>query len=217
MKVLAVLGGADAGVLELAATLGEVVALAVAPQPTALHQASGAAQRVHLWDAALTETVTPTSDGEMVLAAAIAATARRLSTQLVVVAETSRGLLGAAIAEQLALPHLSHVLGAELLPDPAQPLRVSRRCLHGVQQLRGPMMAVLEVFAGPGPGGLPSAPPPAELAVETWSLAEVGLTTVELPRALLRPILPAQHTSFPAKRFRSLEELVEQLRQDGLG
>ena len=215
MKVLAVLGGADAGVLELAATLGEVVALAVAPQPTALYQASGAAQRVHLWDAALTETVTPTSDGEMVLAAAIAAAARRLSTQLVVVAETSRGLLGAAIAEQLALPHLSHVLSAELLPDPAQPLRVSRRCLHGVQQLRGPMMAVLEVFAEPGQG--PSAPPPSELAVETWSLAEVGLTTVELPRALLRPILPAQHTSFPAKRFSSLEELVEQLRQDGLG
>ena len=39
----------------------------------------------------------------------------------------------------------------------------------------------------------------------------------ELPRALLRPILPAQHTSFPTKRFSSLEELVEQLRQDGLG
>lgn len=212
MKVLAVLGGADAGVLELASTLGEVVALTVAPQPTALHQASGAAQRVHLWDAALAETVTPTSDGEMVMAAAIAAAARRLSTQLVVVPETPRGLLAAAIAEQLALPHISHVLGAELLPDPAQPLRVSRRCLHGVQQLRGPMMAVLEVFAQGS-----SEAPPTELAIETWSLAEVGLTTVELPRALLRLILPALHTSFPARRFSSLEELVEQLRQDGLG
>lgn len=212
MKVLAVLGGADAGVLELAATLGEVVALAVAPQPTALHTASGAEQRIHLWDPALNETVTPTSDGEMVLAAAIAATARRLSTQLVVVAETSRGLLASAIAEQLALPHISNVLGAELLPDPAQPLRVSRRCLHGVQQLRGPMMAVLEALAQS-----PSEPPRAELAVESWSLAEVGLTTVELPRALLRPVLPEQRTSFPAKRFSSLEELVEQLRQDGLG
>lgn len=212
MKILAVLGGADAGVLELAATLGEVVALVVAPQPTALYQASSAAQRVHLWDAVLAETVTPSSDGEMVLAAVIAATARRLSTQLVVVSETPRGLLAAAIAEQLALPHISHVLGAELLSDPAQPLRISRRCLHGVQTLRGPAMAVLEVFAKSS-----SLSPQAELAVETWGLAEVGLTAVELPRALLRPVLPAQHTSFPAKRFSSLEELVEQLRQDGLG
>ncbi|MFO0574210.1 MAG: hypothetical protein U1A78_09440 [Polyangia bacterium] len=211
MKVLAVLGSASARVLELAAALGEVVAVSVAQQATALQRAPAGVQRIHVWDDALAE-LAPGSDAEMAHAAVLAALARRLTTPLVVLCDSPRGLLGAATAEQLGLPLLSQVLGAEPIDDANLPLRVIRRCLHGVQQLRGPAAAVLSV--------VPGSEEPAEAASEPvtrWGLGELGLTPADLPRPLLRPVLTAPHASFPARRFATLEELVEQLRQDGLG
>lgn len=209
MKVLAVLGSASARVLELAAALGEVVAVEVAPQATA--QVPAGLQRIHIWDDALAE-LAPGSDAEMAHAAVLAALARRLTTPLVVLCETPRGLLGAATAEQLGLPLLSQVLGAEQIEDPSLPLRVIRRCLHGVQQLRGPAAAVLSVVPGSEEPVEASSEPPTR-----WGLGDLGLTPADLPRPLLRPVLTAPHASFPAKHFATLEELVEQLRQDGLG
>jgi electron transfer flavoprotein alpha/beta subunit len=148
----------------------------------------------------------------MAQAAVLAALARCLTTPLVVLCDTPRGLLGAATAEHLGLPLLSQVLGAELVEEPNLPLRVIRRCLHGVQQLRGPVAAVLSVVPGSEePVGAQSEPPPR------WSLGELGLTAADLPRPLLRQVLPAQRATFPAKQFATLDELVEQLRQDGLG
>lgn len=212
MKVLAVLGSADARVLELAASLGEVVAVALAPEPDALQRVPAGAQRIYLWEEPLADLLSPSPDGEMARSAVLAALARRLSTPLVVLAETSWGLLGAATAEQLGLPHLSQVLDVEQIEDPAMPLRVSRLGLHGVQKLRGPASVVLSVF--PRPVAEPAAAP---APVPRWSLSDLGLTPADLPRPLLRQVQPAPRTRFPARRFATLEELVEQLRQDGLG
>lgn len=221
MKVVAMLGAADSAALRVARRLGEVTALSVSPDGAALG-AVAAVQRVRLWDPALAKLPAIGADREAVLATVLAAAARRLDAQLFVIAETPIGYLGSAVAEQLNLAHLSHVVDAALSKeDPDSPqLTVTRRCLHGLQRLRGPASAVLCVLPGgaapqvsadaPGADGAPAA----EM---TWSLADVGLSAAELPRPLLRALVPAQRTSFVPRRFDSVESLAARLRQDGLG
>lgn len=227
MKVVAMLGAADSAVLRVARRLGEVTALAVSADRTAL-DAVAAVQRVRLWDEALARLPAIGADREAVLATVLAAAARRLDGQLFVIAETPIGYLGSAVAEQLNLAHLSHVVDAALLDEDKEgpQLVVTRRCLHGLQRLRGPASAVLCVLPARGSAAPadapaeapataePAAPPEAEVL---WSLADVGLSGAELPRPLLRPLLPAQRTSFAPRRFDSVESLVARLRQDGLG
>ena len=225
MKVVAMLGAADSAVLRVARRLGEVTALSMSPDSAAFASVA-ATQRVRLWDPALAKLPAIGADREAVLATVLAAAARRLDAQLFVIAETSIGYLGSAVAEQLNLAHLSHVVDATLSQeDPESPqLTVTRRCLHGLQRLRGPASAVLCVLAAPG-GATRQAPADAagpddareSRAKVSWSLADVGLSAAELPRPLLRPLVPAQRTSFVPRRFDSVESLAARLRQDGLG
>ena len=223
MKVVAMLGAADSAVLRVARRLGEVTALAVSADRKAL-DAVAAVQRVRLWDEALARLPAIGADREAVLATVLAAAARRLDGQLFVIAETPIGYLGSAVAEQLNLAHLSHVVDATLLAEDKEDpqLVVTRRCLHGLQRLRGPASAVLCVLPAPG-GAAPqvSADAPgadgAPGAEVIWSLADVGLSAAELPRPLLRALVPAQRTSFVPRRFDSVESLAARLRQDGLG
>lgn len=225
MKVVAMLGAADSAVLRVARRLGEVTALSMSPDSAAFASVA-ATQRVRLWDPALAKLPAIGADREAVLATVLAAAARRLDAQLFVIAETSIGYLGSAVAEQLNLAHLSHVVDATVsADDPESPqLLVTRRCLHGLQRLRGPASAVLCVL--PAPGGATrqapaEAPGPdgalASGAEVSWSLADVGLSPAELPRPLLRALVPAQRTSFVPRRFDSVESLAARLRQDGLG
>lgn len=223
MKVVAMLGAADSAVLRVARRLGEVTALAVSADRTAL-DAVAAVQRVRLWDEALARLPAIGADREAVLATVLAAAARRLDGQLFVIAETPIGYLGSAVAEQLNLAHLSHVVDAALLDEDKEgpQLVVTRRCLHGLQRLRGPASAVLCVLPARGRTADAASPATPEqtapaAAEVTWSLADVGLSAAELPRPLLRPLLPAQRTSFAPRRFDSVESLVARLRQDGLG
>lgn len=230
MKVVAILGTADAAVLRVACGLGEVTAIAVNPNGTSLRFAAGAKQRVQIWDDALGALPPSGADREAILATVLAAAARQLDAQLFVVAETAVGYLGSAIAEQLNLAHLSQVVAATLVDgDSENPqLRVSRRCLHGVQRLRGPAAGVLCVLPAAGDfaatatatGGesTESAASAGGQPIErTWSLANIGLVKAELPRPLVRPVVPAQHTRFGPRRFDNLDQLVARLRQDGLG
>lgn len=226
MKVVAILGAADPAVLRIARCLGEVIALAVSPDSTSLSRAADVKQRVRIWDDALTALPPDGADREAILATVLAAAARQLDAQLFVIAETSVGYLGSAVAEQLNLAHLSQVTSAALVDGDgdSRQLRVSRRCLHGVQRLRGPAAAVVCVLpvtadrlaqdatAPAGPEG--EDLPPID---KTWNLANIGLVKAELPRPLLRPVVPAQHTQFTPRRFDSLDALVARLRQDGLG
>ena len=223
MKVVAMLGAADSAVLRVARRLGEVTALAVSADRKAL-DAVAAVQRVRLWDEALARLPAIGADREAVLATVLAAAARRLDGQLFVIAETPIGYLGSAVAEQLNLAHLSHVVDAALLDEDQEgpQLVVTRRCLHGLQRLRGPASAVLCVLPARGRTAAAASPATSEqtaptAAEVTWSLADVGLSAAELPRPLLRPLLPAQRTSFAPRRFDSVESLVARLRQDGLG
>ena len=223
MKVVAMLGAADSAALRVARRLGEVTALSVSPDGAALG-AVAAVQRVRLWDPALAKLPAIGADREAVLATVLAAAARRLDAQLFVIAETPIGYLGSAVAEQLNLAHLSHVVDAAVSGDDSEgtQLVVTRRCLHGLQRLRGPASAVLCVLPASG-GANKQAPadaisPDSAQAPEVlWSLADVGLSPAELPRPLLRPLVPAQRTSFVPRRFDSVESLAARLRQDGLG
>ena len=232
MKVVAILGPADPAVLRVACGLGEVTALVVSPDSTSLSRAVGVKQRVQIWDEALATLPPVGADREAILATVLAAAARHLDAQLFVIAETAVGYLGSAIAEQLNLAHLSQVVAAAVVDGETEnpQLRVSRRCLHGVQRLRGPAAGVLCVLptasdfaaadktaaAGGGSEGAPTQAGEPQID-RTWSLANIGLVKAELPRPLVRPVVPAQQTRFAPRRFDNLDQLVARLRQDGLG
>jgi hypothetical protein len=222
MKVVAMLGTVDEAVLRVAHSLGEVTTLAISPSADLPETAGPITQRIRVWDEALGELPAVGSDREAVLATVFAAAARRLDAQLFVIAETSIGYLGSAVAEQLNLAHLSQVVQATLLgPESAtSQLRVMRRCLHGVQKLRGPAAAVLCVLPGaaPQPADTADEPKPGVAVDETvWTLADIGLVRSELPRPLVRVLQPAQSSGFAPRRFDSVESLAARLRQDGLG
>lgn len=243
MRVAALLGiggsaQSDAAVLRIAAQLGEVAALAVSgePAPVALARAraAGTTQLARVWDAALESALgsaaipAPASasggsdaDGpdESILATVLAAAARLLDAQIFVVGESPLGYVGPALAEQLNLPHLSAVLDAvrdaeDPAPDTAPTLIVHRRCLRGVQILRGPACGVLCVQPSDAPIA-PAALSPDE--VERWDLEQLGLGASDLPRPLLRAVSPERATRFAPRVFASAEALLERLRQDGLG
>jgi electron transfer flavoprotein alpha/beta subunit len=217
MRVVAILGTADRAVLRVAQSLGEVTALAISP--SALGATSAAMERVRLWDDELAELPPVGADREAVLATVLAAAARRLEAQLFVIAETATGYLGAAVAEQLNLSHLSQVVDVALVgADGASPqLRVVRRCLHGVQRLHGPPAAVLCVVPATDGAAEPTAAAAPATPETLWNLAELGLTRSELPRPLVRVVSPAQRTLFAPRQFDNLDSLVARLRQDGLG
>ncbi len=222
MRVVAMLGVADPAVLRVAHSLGDVTALAVSPDRAALGAATTATQRVRLWDEALSDLPPVGADREAVLATVLAAAARRLESQIFVIAETAVGYLGSAVAEQLNLAHLSQVVEVILLgAESASPqLRVVRRCLHGIQRLQGPAAAVLCVLPladeEAAPATVMSADQPTRKET-LWDLADVGLVAAELPRPLCRRVPAAAPTRFGPRRFDSLEALVARLRQDGLG
>lgn len=222
MKVVALLGAdtsADGIVLQLAQSLGSVIALWVGADAEPLAQAQLAARRLQVWDAALSSLPDANSAREAVLAMVVAAAARQLDAQLFVIAETADGYLGPAIAEQLNVAHVSQVLGAQLATDSETPqLQVQRRCLHGVQRLRGPCAAVLCVLPVSSASAVAAPAPSAASvpAIEHWSFTELGLSDSDLPRPLLSIVPTPVNLQFGPLRFDSVESLARRLKQDGL-
>jgi hypothetical protein len=236
MRVVALAGEGGKAAVRLAARLGECTAIFVgagAPAAAAALQqahADGAVELIHLWDGALAEMEREGMTRELMLSAILATFGRRLEARLFVVPDIASGWLGPALAEELDVPHLTAVLAAELLPDDAQAdaasssrsspllpeLMVRRRCHRGIQRLRGPAIGVLCVL--PQPDGKPNAPPPPknQVEIQRWDLARLGLGPVDLPRSLLRPVLPERHSEITGRNFDNLAALAERMRQDGL-
>jgi hypothetical protein len=231
MKVLSLIGDEDTGTTRLAARLGECTAVAVAPDAAARElleaaRRDGATQLIQLWDDSLGELEREPLSRELMLTAVLAALARKLELRFFVVPETPYGWLGPALAEELDLPHLSAVLQAEIDPNPQHALSqsddhkpppglvVRRRCLQGVQKLRGPSVGVLCLL----PDGVKPAKLPAggEPGIDKWDLARLGLGPVDLPRPLLRVVVPERRQELRGRSFESLTALAERLRQDGL-
>lgn len=234
MRIVALAGIAENAALRLAAQLklslphAELTAVVVAPNGVAMTQAlrqaraEGAQHLVHLWDDAFVDLDGEAMSRELMLTTALSALGRRLEARLFVVPELSCGWLGPALAEELDLPHLSAVLNAEVTEggnDPIPSLVVRRRCLRGVQRLRGPAIGVLCVL--PSPRSKEEAPlqktaKKDNFEVDTWDLLRLGLGAVDLPRPLLRPPTPERRSELSGRTFASLQTLATRLRQDGL-
>lgn len=245
MKVIALAGVAGNVAVSLGTRLGpgvgECLAVAITPETSVpgLQEAHalGATQLIKLWDPALNEVAQDALGREYLQATLLAVLCRRLDIRFAVVPETSEGWLGPALAEELDVPHVTGVLDAALAP-PAQPatnvpaplsraaalgvpvIKVQRRCLLGIQRLRGPAIGVLSV--------LPVASPAAAQATsgagkqeklplfETWDLARLGISAMDLPRPLIRGVVPEKRTELGGRVYPSVQALAERLRQDGL-
>ncbi len=233
MKVVAFVGEGGIFAVRLAVQLGECTAVAIAADANAclpaLQQAraEGATELICLSDGALAEMERDAVSKELMQAAVLSAFGRRLDARFFVVPDTALGWLGPSLAEELDLPHLTAVLGAELASDgepaeaarssPLPNLRIRRRSLHGVQKLRGPVVGVLCVL--PEPGSEPALTPPpskSNLEIQRWDLARLGLGPVDLPRPLLRPMLPERRSELSVRMLDSVAALAQRLRQDGL-
>lgn len=248
MKVIALAGVAGNLAVSLGARLGECLAVSITAETPVpgLQEAHGlgATQLLRLWDASLTEPVQDPLGREHLQATLLAVLCRRLELRFVVVPETSEGWLGPALAEELDVPHVTGVLDAEIQAPSAQPpsavpatlsralamglptIKVQRRCLSGIQRLRGPAIGVLSVL--PVAAGANAPSPTAATAataagkqeklplIETWDLARLGISAMDLPRPLIRSVLPEKRTELSGRVFPNLQALAERLRQDGL-
>ncbi len=232
MKVVALAGEADFSVISLAVRLGECVAVAIAANASATvlaqARAAGASRLIQLWDNSFAESQRDPLGHEQILAPVLSALGRQLESSFFIVPETVNGWLGPALAEELGVTHVSGVLDAALAPPAADSASspkalaqappmviVRRRCLQGVQRLRGPAIGVLCVL----PHSVASSaklPPVGNVVSERWDLARLGIGPVDLPRPLLRPILPERRSVLSGRTFDSLEALALRLRQDGL-
>ncbi|HNN91036.1 MAG TPA: hypothetical protein PKI03_02160 [Pseudomonadota bacterium] len=230
MTVLAVLGRADDAVLQTAAQLGETLAVVIASTAPSAERLSalariGVSRVIQIWDIALAEPLNDTLEREPVTVTLLTSLLRQIEIKTLVVGDGRHAWLAPALAEDLDLPHVTSVLNA--VPAPVagtgkEDILIQRRCLQGVQRLRGPARCVLAILPG-GPVSVlalppssPSAPRTAAPVVETWDLRRLGLAIDELPRPLLKLQQPERTSPLPGRTFESVAELGERLRLDGL-
>jgi electron transfer flavoprotein alpha/beta subunit len=217
MKVLVIISPQCERAIAVAASLGEPVALAIAADDKVFagQALPEGVERFRIWDEALSPSKLHPVDRESGMAVVIAQAARRLGTPVVVLTESQTGLLGAALAEQLNLAHVSEVVSAKLQPtaDDESLLHVRRRGLRGIQVLCGSPQAVLSVL--PPLTESPAVPEVTGNAVVEWSLAEVSLVAGELPAPQLQVSAQSVRRHRP-RLFIGAEALVERLRRDGL-
>lgn len=219
MRVLAFVSPQCGRALDIAALLGEPVALAVAADDSVFASLSldPAIERIRVWDEALDPSSLHAMDVEARQAAVVAQAARRLGTAVVVLTDSVTGFLGAAVAEQLNLAHVSEVVSAKRVAggDDEQLLQVRRRGLRSVQVLCGAAQAVLSVLP-PLPSETSQPPDGTEWPKPTvWSLQDVSLSAADLPMPQLRILSKSVRRHRP-RLFVGADALVDRLRRDGL-
>ena len=219
MKVLAFISPQCGRALGIAALLGEPVALAVAVDDSVFAglPLDRSIERIRIWDEALDPSSLHAMDVEARQAAVVAQAARRLGTAVVVLTDSVTGFLGAAVAEQLNLAHVSGVVSAKRVAggDDEPLLQVRRRGLRSVQVLCGAAQAVLSVL--PPLSSETSQPSDGiDLAKPTvWSLQDVSLSAADLPMPQLQILSKSVRRHRP-RLFVGADALVDRLRRDGL-
>lgn len=198
----------DLPAARLAARLGDVIALAVAPDGDDIRKllaSSGARRAVRLWDEAL-EGV-----DYLGVALALAGAVRTLGdVEVVVCGDAGSAAVGPALAERLGWPHLGRVLDAWQEKDKLFARRRSAGELHKLAAAPPAVLCVAEDATADGDGG--------SCDVESWTLAQASLTAAELSyRRSFRPH-PAEgpHEKPAPRRFSDVKSLLERLRADGL-
>lgn len=211
----------DLAALRLGTALGELTVITVAPPSDAAEallsraRDDGAARTVRLWDESLAAT------DYLGVAYALAATVRTALKDVVaqptviLCGDRGRGAVGPALAERLQVPHLSDVIGAQLVDGRV----VARRRAGAVVRLyaaRPPVVLCVSALAGalakPEAAGWTAA----AVSTEEWTLEKVGLTPAELSyRKRFRPH-PAPGPTATPRVFADAPSLLERLRSDGL-
>lgn len=216
MKVLMLVSPQCQRAAQIASSLGDVVALAIAPDDTVFASLSlpASSTRIRLWDESLDPSSFHSFDVEARHAAVLAQAARRLGTSIVLLTESLTGFLSAGIAEQLNLAHVSEVVSAKLVSDGDDDpqLLVHRRGLRSLQVLRGTSQAVLSVLPSLQPA---SEPAQSVTSVTEWSLHDVSLGVADLPSPQLQVVAQSVRHHRP-RLFLSPGALVARLRSDGL-
>lgn len=219
MKVLVLLLSAPISrALAVAKSIGEVTVLAVSPTDQVFSSGPdwSGCEKVRVWDDCLDPSTLHPFDWEARVAAVVAQAARRLGTSVVVLTESAAGFLGAALAEQLNLAHLSEVISArvETSSDEDPQLHVRRRGMRGVQLLSGSPQAVLSVLPPIG-ASASSTTGESGQPVQLLSLDEISLCSGDLPPPQLQPGTKVSRRHRP-RLYIGAEALVERLRRDGL-
>ncbi|HMU41374.1 MAG TPA: hypothetical protein PKE31_20360 [Pseudomonadota bacterium] len=216
MKVLVLVSPLCGRAVKLAASLGDVYALALAETDAVFSGVPlpDSARRVRVWDKMFQDDALHPFDGEARAAVVVAQVARHVGASTVLLTESTAGYLGAAVAEQLNLALVSDVISAQLEGRSDPELVVSRRGLRHVQTLRGGVQAVLSVLP-------PLTESTQTIEVENGapstvlSLEDLSLSAADLPAPTLRTQNAPQRHHQP-RLFLGAELLVERLRRDGL-
>jgi len=211
----------DLAALRLGATLAETTVVAVAPAGDAAEallsraRDDGAARTVRLWDESLA--ATDYLGVAYALSAMVRTAVGDLAAQPTVIlcGDRGRGAVGAAVAERLQVPHLSDVIGAQLVDGRV----VARRRAGAVVRLyaaRPPVVLCVSATAGALPKPEAAGWTAAAGSTEDWTLEKVGLTPAELSyRKRFRPH-PSPGPNATPRVFADVPSLLERLRSDGL-
>jgi electron transfer flavoprotein alpha/beta subunit len=197
------------GALPLARGLGEISTVSlVRPEDESRLpdlRASGAARVYALWDDVLADT------DYYGVAQALAAATRQIGFDLVVCSDGDRSSLGPAVAERLAVPHLSGIVSARW---DGERLVVRRLAGGEFRSYAAQPPVVLCTIRG----GAAAPPPAAEpQAVERLTLGSLGISGAEL--RWRRRFAPRSAAGGPTRRpglFPDAESLARRLSAEGL-
>jgi electron transfer flavoprotein alpha/beta subunit len=215
MRAVALIGRpADVALVRAATAIGDTVALTARDEETArpllaAARAAGAKRLVRVWDPAL-ET-TDYLGLAYALAAAVRASGELATTTVILAGDRGRCVIGPAVAERLSIPLLGRALGVELRDGKV----VARRCGRDVVRSYSATPPALVCLTLDGSAGTAAAPGDVD-DVESWTLSKVGLSAAELSYRKHFAPTPALAPTPEARRFDSIESLLERLRAEGL-
>jgi electron transfer flavoprotein beta subunit len=195
-------GPASRAALHLASTLGdkaEVVVLSAGGNADSasfeLARQTGAVRRiVHLQDSALSK------PDFLTLGMVLAEAARHLEARVVIAGEHSdgegQGMVPAALAHHLRVPLFARVQGAALPATENEGMRLTIRSGGRLCKVTSPLPVVLTTPPAPEIRSMPSEARQSSRAIETLSLAQLG---VDASRLVPRPNLLGTRVPSPAE------------------
>jgi electron transfer flavoprotein alpha/beta subunit len=219
MRAVALLRRApDVALVRAAAALGDVVALAAAPDEPetramlAAARAAGAGRLVRLWEPAL-DAADYLGVGYALAAAVRGAVGDLGAAPTVILAgDRGRGAVGPAVAERLGVPLLGQVHAVELRDGRLVARRRARGLVRSFAATPPALVCVVVAEATAAPSGQDTILE----GVEDWTLSKIGMSAAEVGyRRRFAPQPATAPTPHPL-RLAGAAALLARLRADGL-